>query len=167
MADVLYIQHSKLSQSLLNEIIKVKTAAWPYSYDEHYKWIKSNLKNSDIHVLLYDGDTALAYINLIAIDINVDLVELNGFGIGNVCALKMGKGWGKELIIEVNKYLIENNKVGLLFCKIKLVKFYMENGWILPFDEQIKLSNISAGVTSLVYNTPDNFIQLKYDGILF
>ena len=167
MFDVLYIQHSKLTQSLLEEIIKVKTAAWSYSFDEHCEWIKNNLKNSDIHVLLYDGKIALAYINLIEIDVNVDHVKLNGFGIGNVCAIEKGKGWGKELILQVNKYLIENNKAGLLFCKDKLVKFYMENEWILIPNEQIKLSNISVAVTSLVYNTPDNFIQLKYDGILF
>jgi hypothetical protein len=167
MFDVLYIQHSKLTQSLLDEIIKVKTAAWPYSYDEHCEWIKNNLKNSDIHVLLYDGKTALAYINLIEIDVNIDHFELDGFGIGNVCAIEKGKGWGKELIIHVNKYLIENNKFGLLFCKDKLVKFYMEIGWILLDNEQIKLLNKSVGVTSLVYNTHVNFIQLKYDGKLF
>lgn len=167
MLEVLYIQHDKLTQPLLDEIIKVKTAAWSYSYDEHYKWIKSNLKNSDIHVLLYDGNTALAYINLIEIQLDIDLIELNGFGVGNVCAIEKGKGWGKELILRVNKFLIENNKVGLLFCKNELIKFYIENGWIITSSEQIKLSNINNGVNTLVYNVPDNFIRLKYDGISF
>lgn len=167
MLEVLYIQHDKLTQPLLDEIINVKTAAWSYSYDEHYKWIKSNLKNSDIHVLLYDGNTTLAYINLIEILLDIDLVELNGFGVGNVCAIEKGKGWGKELILQVNMFLIENNKVGLLFCKNELIKFYIENGWIITSSEQIKLSNINSGVNTLVYNVPDNFIQLKYDGIPF
>lgn len=167
MLEVLYIQHDKLTQPLLDEIINVKTAAWSYSYDEHYKWIKSNLKNSDIHVLLYDGNTALAYINLIEIQLDIDLFELNGFGVGNVCAIEKGKGWGKELILQVNKFLIENNKAGLLFCKNELIKFYVENGWIITSSGQIKLSNINNGVNTLVYNVPDNFIQLKYDGISF
>ncbi len=167
MLEVLYIQHDKLTQPLLDEIINVKTAAWSYSYDEHYKWIKSNLKNSDIHVLLYDGNTALAYINLIEIQLDIDLVELNGFGVGNVCAIEKGKGWGKELILRVNKFLIENNKVGLLFCKNELIKFYIENRWIITSSEQIKLLNINNGINTLVYNVPDNFIQLKYDGIPF
>ena len=164
MFNVVYIQHSELTQSLLDEIIKVKTFAWPYNYDEHCKWIKNNLKNSDIHVLLYDGDTALAYINLIDIKINIDHVDLNGFGIGNVCAIEKGQGWGKEIILKVNNYLFENNKVGLLFCKMELLKFYIENGWVMTTNEQIYFSNISDTVNTLVYNIPDNFIQIKYNG---
>lgn len=167
MFDIFFVEHNKLTRYLLNEIVKVKMAAWPISYNEHCKWIDSNLKSRDIHVLLYDGNKALAYINLIEIAINIDHFELNGFGVGNVCAIEKGKGWGKELILFVNKYLIDNNKVGLLFCKDKLVKFYKDNGWILASNEQIKHLKTSVGITSLVYNTPDNFIQLKYDGIPF
>ena len=164
MFDVLYIQHSKLSQSLLDEIIKIKSVAWPYSYNEHSEWIKTNIKNSDIHVLLYDGKTALAYINLIEIEVNIDEIKLHGFGIGNVCAIEKGKGWGKEIILKVNNYLFENNKVGLLFCKMELLKFYIENGWVMTTNEQIYFSNISDTVNTLVYNIPDNFIQIKYNG---
>jgi hypothetical protein len=167
MFKVIYTQHSELTESLLDEIIKVKSLAWPYSYEEHSKWIRNNLKNNDIHVLLYDGKLALAYINLIAINVSVNFINLNGFGIGNVCAIEKGKGWGKQLITQTNKYLIENNKVGLLFCKTKLVKFYLENEWILIPDQKIKLPNIKKEVISLGYNIPEKFIEITYNKILF
>jgi len=167
MFDVLFIRHDKLTSVLLDEIIKVKTVAWPFNYDEQCDWIKNNLKNSDIHVLLFDGKKVIAYLNLIEIEIKVDSVLYVAYGIGNVCALEKGKEWGKKLLIQVNTYLNENNKVGLLFCKDNLVKFYSENDWVLICNDQLELFNSAAGVHTFVHNTPENFIHLKFDGILF
>ncbi|MGO4710537.1 GNAT family N-acetyltransferase [Chryseobacterium sp. 2TAF14] len=167
MFDVLFIQHESLTQVLLDEIIKVKSAAWPYSYDQQYNWIKNNLKNSDIHVLLRDREKVVAYLNLVKIEVQIENSTLNGFGIGNVCAIEKGKGWGKELLIKVNQYLINHQKVGLLFCKEKLTKFYLENDWILVPDHQMSISNIQSQIFTFTYNAPENFTQLKYDGVLF
>ncbi|MFA5300554.1 MAG: hypothetical protein WC389_20395 [Lutibacter sp.] len=167
MFDILFIRHDKLTQVLLDEIIKVKSTAWPYNYKEQCEWIKDNLKNSDIHVLLLDGKKVLAYLNLIEIEVNVDSVELDGFGVGNVCAIEKGKGWGKELITHVNKYLSENDKVGLLFCKDKLVKFYRENEWKITCNDQLILSNITSEVNTFVYNISKEFKQIEFNGIIF
>lgn len=167
MFDVRFIHNDKLSQELLNEIIQVKSIAWPYNYNDQCEWINNNLKSSDIHVLLFDGDRAIAYLNLVNIIIQIDSTALSGFGIGNVCAIEKGKGWGKELIKEVNQYLLENKRVGFLFCKDKLVKFYTECEWRLITNQYFEISDITSQVYTFVYNAPENFNQLKYEGDLF
>lgn len=167
MLEVVYIPHDQISEKQLDKIIKVKTAAWPYCYEDQIKWINSNIKNSDVHVLLQKENIALAYINLIEIKMTFDLNEFIGYGIGNVCALEKGKGWGKEILENVNTFLIENNKIGLLFCQFKLVKFYLENGWKLNSSDQVKLTTGGENISSLVFNAPKDFSNLKYEGILF
>lgn len=167
MYNILYIQHSKVTNSILEEIVKVKTVAWDYSFKEHYEWININLKSSDIHVLLYHEKTLLAYLNLIDIEVKVDGIDLMGYGVGNVCAIEKGKGWGKELIRRVNKYLSETNKIGLLFCKEKLKKFYSENDWKLLDKDKAKISKIISDESVFVFNIASNYSNLQYDGIFF
>lgn len=167
MFNICFVEHKLLTQKVLDEIIKVKSVAWPYHYDEQCKWIKNNLKNSDIHVLLYKDRTLIAYLNLVEIEIQFDSANFKGFGVGNVCATEKGKGWGKILISNVNSYLIDNNLVGLLFCKDQLIKFYIDCEWMLIFKQDILSSSLVSKVNAFIYNSPENFKQIKYEGTLF
>lgn len=170
MVEILYIKHSDLTTYYLEEIVKIKAIAWPnYSYAEHSEWIEANIKNSDIHVLYLHRNTLLSYLNLIDIDNDISVDEINsfGFGIGNVCARERGRGWGKNLVKAVNEYLDRNNKLGLLFCKELLVKFYIDNDWMLINDNKLTLSQIKYDVRSLGYNLPKSYSEIKYTGIIF
>lgn len=167
MLKPIFIRHEDISDSKLETIIRIKTAAWPYTYEAHYKWISNNLTSSDIHVLLFDGETAIAYLNLIDIIVEFDSAKMDGWGIGNVCAIEKGNGWGKEIMLHVNDFLIENNKIGLLFCKNQLIKFYAENNWKLCNSTQLSISNIGPNVFTFIYNFPENFKYLKFEGKSF
>lgn len=167
MFDICFIDHKQLSQTILDEIIGVKSVAWPYSYQEQYQWIKNNLKDSDIHVLLYSDKKLIAYLNLVEIDVQFDSVNYKGFGIGNVCAAEKGKGWGKVLIDMVNNYLMDCDAVGLLFCKEPLVKFYTNCEWRIIEKNNILIPNLNPEVFTFVYNAPQNFKQIKYQGTTF
>jgi hypothetical protein len=167
MFNALFIQHDKINRSLLDEIIQVKTVAWPYSNEQQLNWIKNNLKDSDIHALLYDNEKVVAYLNLVKVEIQIDSKRSSALGVGNVCAAQKGKGWGKVLMTKVNEYLVEENSIGLLFCKDKLVKFYNENNWLLLEKEQQLISNLNPEIYTLAYNLPENFNHVKYEGVLF
>lgn len=163
MFQSLIIPHAEITLTKLNEIIQIKSIAWPYCYEKQFEWIHDNLKNTDIHVLIYQEETLIAYLNLIDIEFKIDGNLKNGFGIGNVCALKIGKGWGKYLIKCTNTYLKDNNKIGLLFCKSQLVKFYSDNNWRLVRNEKLNCP-FKNEVQSMVYNSPEDFNQLEYIG---
>lgn len=167
MFTVKFLNHSEITEDLLHRIIEVKTAAWPYDYDDQKDWIKNNLKRSDIHVLLSNNEKPIAYMNLIKIDFNLDSIKFSGFGIGNVCALEKGKGWGKELLISVNSYLKDNQHIGILFCKQALVKFYSIHGWILIENEKLVLKKASENIKCMISNNELNFEKLEYPGELF
>jgi hypothetical protein len=163
MSEMIYLNHGQLSNDLLDEIIKIKTIVWPYSYESQYSWIKSNLKDTDVHVLLSIDKKIVAYLNLIEIKLKVNNKCHSGYGIGNVCAAERGKGWGKDIIKHVNLYLIDTTKIGLLFCKDELVKFYSENNWELISKKKLFLPLID-NVQTMVYNYHDDLRRLEYTG---
>lgn len=166
MKEVKFTYHRDIDHDLLNEIIKIKSVAWPYSYENQKKWIDSNLNDGDIHVLLSDGKQYLAYMNLIKTSVIIDSEKLAIYGIGNVCALEKGKGWGKDIIIAVNQYLNKIDTLGVLFCKKDLVKFYSENGWNLIPQSQFKIDNEDKTIYCMI-NKIIKFETLQYNGKLF
>ena len=158
------IPHKELQQKELDEIIRVKRVAWPYSYEKQIEWIASNIKESDIHLLLLQKEVAVAYLNLVEIEFVVDEWLVRGFGIGNVCTSEKGRGWGKELMLQTNHYLLQNNKVGLLFCKEPLVGFYGLYQW-RPVDKQkVILSTDKQIVETMIFNWDKEIQQLKFTG---
>ncbi len=152
---------------MLSEIISIKMIAWPYSYDSQLNWLDLNLKNNDIHVMLYSNSKLVAYMNLIQIELLIDSVKYGALGIGNVCAFEKGKGYGKVLMNFVNNYLVDNLKVGLLFCKSELKCFYISCSWKLVLNNKLVLSNMQHEVNTMIYNYTNDFISVSYIGDSF
>jgi len=166
MSNVIYIRNDQLTHDLLAEIIKVKSVAWPYCYEDQVSWIKSNLKDSAVHVLLLQNQKVVAYLNLIEIELLVNTFIHNSYGIGNVCVLEKGDGWGGELIKHINIYLKSIGKIGLLFCNNQLVKFYSANNW-RSINEVKLIFQLKSNEHVMVFNLPENFNQIEYHGTPF
>lgn len=164
MFNLILVPHQDLSQINLDEIIQVKSIAWPYRYEEQLEWLNSNLKDTDIHVLLYLDKSLVAYLNLIEIEFTVDGYLENGYGIGNVCAKEKGKGWGKKLITETNTYLTQNDKIGVLFCKDSLANFYIQQNWTVIEKQKIALAFNNESIETMIFNYDYDFLRLVYSG---
>lgn len=161
------IPHEEVTQNDLDKIIKVKSTAWPYSYEKQLDWIRCNLNVLDIHVLLYLDGELLAYLNLVNVELFIDGIRKHAYGIGNVCVKKKKKGFGKELIKSVNSYLVENNKYGLLFCKKSLVNFYSYNNWLVTEKKKLTLMFDNNLIETMVFNLHTEFQHIEYLGKSF
>ncbi len=166
MFEMIFVRHYQMTNDLLNSIIKVKSVAWPYSRAKQINWIASNLKDLDIHVLLFQNQKPIAYLNLIEIEISVNKYFSNAYGIGNVCAIEKGIGWGGKLILQTNIFIKNHNKIGLLFCKSQLVKFYSDNDWELVSNEKLIIP-FKNNVFTMVFNSPEELSKLEYIGKAF
>ncbi|MFV7479725.1 hypothetical protein ACNPMW_06060 [Acinetobacter junii] len=164
MYQIKLIAHKEITENELNEVVKIKSAQWHYSYNEQLEWIKKNIKDLDIHVLLSSDGRNVAYLNLIDIDLFVEEIPVKGFGIGNVCAIEKGNGFGFELMKEVNETIIRLNKVGLLFCKEPLLKYYSSLGWVELRSTEYKIN--CEGSKVMVFNSRNGSF-VRYEGILF
>lgn len=162
MFNLKLIPHKEVTQNELYKIIQIKSTAWSYSYEKQLEWINSNLSDLDIHVLLYLNGEAVAYLNLIDIELIIDGSLKKAYGIGNVCANEKRKGFGKKLISRVNLYLVKKNKIGLLFCKPLLVDFYIYNNWSIIEKKKLALIFNNELIETMIFNCKYEFSNLVY-----
>lgn len=164
MCVIKYIENQHVDLSLLNDIIEIKSVAWPYSYEAQLKWISKHLTDNDLHALLYEEDNLIAYMNLINIDLHFNGVLHKALGIGNVCSKEQGKGYGNLLMLKINTFLENNNKRGVLLCKDSLVNFYKKSNWI-NYDGKVYIEGALFKNNMMYYNMEikSNIIQIdKY-----
>lgn len=161
------IKHANISKSELHEIIKIKSISWPYSFENQINWLKENITDSDLHLILMKDNVSVAYLNLINIRLEIDKKIFDAFGIGNVCSIEKGMGYGGELIKQTNNYIKLKNRTGLLFCKDELIKFYKINDWKLVDKSLVILPFCEVEINAMIYNSFEIRNEIKYNGRLF
>lgn len=77
--------------------------------------------------------------------------------------MEKGLGYGRELLIGMQKYLFEDNFKGILFCKDKLVGFYSRLGWKL-IDRNKIISENYKNVNIMFYNVDTYTKCVEYRG---
>lgn len=162
-----FIKHSDISHEDLLRIINIKNVAWPHPIESQLKWISDNQGKDDFHVILNDGLKDYAYMDLCPVDAFVDGKRTSFMGIGNVCTVIKGQGYGGKLITLVNKYLDDNELRGLLFCMAPVAKFYLHFNWhIIPSDLITIECKEHNDVCVMTYNAPPNK-KILYNDRLF
>ena len=128
-----FINHKEITNTFLKKIVLIKEQQWEYSKEEQLRWISENLLSDDKHLMIFNKDNALiAYMNMVNVKIQIEKINYEVLGIGNVCIDNkyFGKGMGKLLMNVCELYLKNLNKTGILLCKDKLNSFYEKIGWI-------------------------------------
>lgn len=161
------IKHSEASPAVIERVIALKQKAWPYPKESQVNWIDENLSPEDIHVFLVAEGEYAAYMNLVKIQVCINDQIYEGYGIGNVCASIKGRGYGNKLVRLTNDYLVEKNKLGLLFCHTPLIRFYSGCDWVLLSSEKCVEPVLENEIHAMVYNSPSIINSLKYQGKLF
>ncbi|WP_417613357.1 GNAT family N-acetyltransferase [Owenweeksia hongkongensis] len=166
MLNIKFIKHKSITEEELDDVITVKSSAWPYPRFSQLNWIKTNLKDEDIHLLIKKNELPVAYLNLISIDLEIDKEKIRSYGLGNVCVLKKGEGMGKTLMYLVNDLIKKEKKIGLLFCKKSLIKFYNQFGWEHVEKNKLKSSFDDKDIETMVYNS-NRFLEIEYKANIF
>ena len=167
MYNIIHIRQSNISQKVLDEIIKIKSVAWPFSYKDHNKWIHNNLIDSDIHLILSLNGTNVAYLNLINLKLELDGNIHTGFGLGNICVIEKGKGWGTEILTQANIYIKKEDNIGLLFCKNSRISFFSSNNWVLLDKNKLTLPFNNILIETMIFNCNTEFRNLNYRDRIF
>lgn len=158
-----FCPHSQLNSQELEKIVDLKKRHWNYSSEEHVNWIQNNINDEDIHVLMFEKEELVAYLNLINTEVIINDTIQFFIGIGNVCSKEKGKGYGGLLINEVNQYLIVQKKLGILLCKVDLIDFYKKYNWKLV-NEVLTGNSIGGNVKIMLFNYENEIITFQYLG---
>lgn len=157
------LKHSDISESEVLEVCSLKAIRWNYSLEEHRKWMKVNIKDEDYHILIKDDNKLIAYANLVNTTALINRKLTNFKGIGNVCTIESGVGYGNILMNAINKGLDENNWSGILLCKDDLIKYYKKFDWTLIKEADMKFKN-KNGINYMIYNYKLDLNNFEFNG---
>ena len=124
-------KHSVLSEQQLNDIACLKDQHWPHGLESQKAWIANNFEKDDIHLLLYQQDTPVAYASLNHICCTIDSAQETVWGLGGVCVAKacQKQGLGRKIVEYANQYITAAERPGMLLCHQPLTAFYNRCGW--------------------------------------
>lgn len=165
MINIKIVKHNDLLKNQIDKIIALKNIFWKYTYESQIAWLKNNLQSNDLHLMLFEDENLVAYLNLVNIKLLLNDVTYTAFGVGNVCTAKSGKGYGRKLMNELNKYILEYNSIGALFCQQDLAFFYKKFNWQKMESHICHIENQTVSMMIFNYNLP--IVKVKYDGKLF
>lgn len=81
--------------------------------------------------LLKDNEKVLAMGQLLPVEpIIFNNEKFFVLGIGGIIAQEKGKGYGKEIMKAIRKFLVRKNKTGVGFCNLKNKGFYEKSGFL-------------------------------------
>ena len=160
------ISHYSIAPETLNDIYFIKALVKPLDRDSQARWMLENLKDEDMHLLLYEGEILQAYLNIIPDRIILDAEEIKIFGIGNVCARTKKQGYGSLIRQHANNLIIKEDLVGLLFCKQALLPFYERFGWKTVDQGKLQIKD-ERPFFAMIFNHDLPRETLQYFGKLF
>jgi len=162
------VKHQDLKIEELNEICLIKSISWNYDIKSQKEWIEKNLFKDDIHILLYENNTLFAYLTIVKINFLLNGKSIFAYGVGSVCSKVKNSGFGKKIIAIANNFIIENNKIGLLFCKDNLILFYSKLGWNVISNTNIYFEpNKGMNFITMVLNFDESIKEIIYSDRLF
>ncbi len=125
------IKHTELTSAQLDDIIRLKQQHWKYSYECQLNWIKANLQEGDLHLLMQIDGVSVGYLNIVLVDMHTKGTIISCKGIGNVCVdlAYRKQGFGRKIMEKANEIIRENQDIGVLLCRSPLVPFYESLGW--------------------------------------
>ena len=157
------IKHSEISSDLIELICSLKKKRWNYSIESHKKWMLDNIQNDDYHLIVYENSIPVAYMNLVEIEVIINGNVHNFKGIGNVCTVETGKGYGNILMLMCNEVIINNNWKGVLICKNHLIAYYNKFGWDLIDCNKI-VSKALESTYFMYFNVESDIEKFDYSG---
>ncbi len=159
------IKTKELKKRDIERINVLKNEYWKHSNDEHNKWFCENIGEEDEHILLIAEDELVGYLDIVNVEMIIDNKKYVAKGIGNVCVSRrlQGTGLGSMLMSTVNMYLKQNNALGVLLCRDRLVKFYASHGWKKISGNKYLVVDKEVACNGMYYNSESDFSNIKGD----
>tara|TARA_Y100000389_G_C17391276_1_gene480015 strand:- start:679 stop:1089 length:411 start_codon:yes stop_codon:yes gene_type:complete len=125
----------------LDLIINLKSQFWNFSKESQLNWIGKNVKNDDIHILLFEKDKLIGYGLIMKRNCNI----IDSIIINEDYRLK---GYGGKLIRHITNYIQQD---GFLLCEKKNISFYEKYDWCVDNNLKIIDKDVRDDLYSMSY----------------
>ncbi len=134
----------KKGSELSPEELEVMNRERKKVFDSQIEWneiTKEHFFNDLFFVIKNSENTIVSFGRLIDITVFVEQTPYMILGIGSIVSVTWKKGYGKELMSSMKKYILEKGKTAVGFCGEQKSEFYRKCGFEI----------ISQGVKNFVY----------------
>jgi len=162
MLEIEIKEGNKLNQDELNIINYWRKK----EFNSDTEWNETNKKSfyDDIVFLLKNGEEILAFGRLRPISVYKEEEKLDIWGIATIVSTERGKGYGKELMRAIRKYIEKNKKTSIGFCGEKNTVFYEKCGFGILKDGQKHFVYVDDS-DKLQFEQGDVFYLKGYDNL--
>ena len=122
-----------LSKNKIENICKLKSSFWKFSITQQKNWFKKNIAYNDLHFCYETSRKILGYNSLKKKNFLFKKKKINYFLFDTFIINKKfrNQGISKKIMNKNISFLKKNEKIGILQCEIKHIKFYKKLGWSL------------------------------------
>ena len=149
--------HSKKTNSLLkkeiNSIVKLKNTHWKYGVKSNYNWFKKNIRNNDIHNLIFSNEELIGYTLLRKRKIITNSYRKYIYFDTLIIKKKYRKKKFANILMSFNNKIIKKNKmIAFLICKKKMINFYKKNFWKFLDNKNFQIKDHSSKKSGMIFN---------------
>ena len=144
------------NNGLLKKIAKLKNQEWNYGLNNQLKWLRSNIKRNDLHILLQKNKKLLGYVLLRSRSIiNMNKIKGKYFFFDTIIIHKKFRNQKLSGVIinKANTIIKVKNKFSVLLCNKSKIKYYQKYNWKIT--KKIRILNYDSKKTIMVYNKKD------------
>ena len=156
MLKILSVKNNKLNKNHLRSIILLKKTFWKYSFKSHVDWLKKNVKEYDVHNLLFFKKLLVGYTLLRRRKYFCTKNKEKIYLYLDTFIIKKqfrDKNLAKKLM-KFNNKIIKNKKLlGFLICEKYMIPFYKKNTWKLLSQKSFKVVDHHKILRGMVYNS--------------
>ena len=146
----------KLTYKEKRKIFILKNEFWEKGIKSQKKWFTENIKQSDIHNLLFIKNTLIGYtcLRLRTLKKNKKYFKYFYFDTLIISKKFRNKGLGSLLTSFNNKVIETKNIPSFLVCVKKRVKFYKKNNWMTLIRKNYQIMDEDYGSKiGMIYNS--------------
>ena len=142
----------ELKRIEIKKILILKDSFWKYSIKSQKEWFKENVRNKDLHNLLFLNKKLIGY-TLLRLRKIKNLKNLYFLLDTMIIKKELRKKKYGELLMKFNNHIInKNNKLGFLVCKKKEIKFYKKFKWKILNKNRFKSNNTKKISYGMIFN---------------
>lgn len=121
----------KLNKKVIRNICKLKEESWAHGIKSQLVYFKKNIKNTDIHNLIYNIRDLIGYTVLRKRKMKYKKKYYNFLLLDTIIIKKKyrKKNFGKKIMLFNNKIIKDTKMLSILLCKNKNVKFFEKFHW--------------------------------------
>ena len=144
----------KLKKNQIKQICFLKETNWKHGFKSQINWFRKNVKNQDIHNLLYKKTKLIGYTLLRKRSCKINNLQKK-YLLFDTCLVhpKFRNKNFSSLLMNFNNTIIKKlNLFSFLICNNNLVRFYNKFSWIKLNKKNINIYDHNFNSNGMVFN---------------